>query len=86
MSQNLRRTIVIEGVRYHDDRPKSCERCFFWKNKRTGCILGKENCYYLAHVPEKPSKCDNCPYAKGGPCVTVSCYKDLEAWLRERRR
>ena len=34
---------------------------------------------------EQEKKCENCPYAKGGPCVTASCYKDLEKWLRDRR-
>ena len=24
-------------------------------------------------------------YAKGQPCVSASCYKDLEKWLQERR-
>lgn len=41
---------VIDGIRYHADRPDSCRACYFYKNKAIGCILGKENCYYLAEV------------------------------------
>ena len=37
-----------DGVRYHAERPKVCRMCFFWKNRKVGCILGGENCYYLA--------------------------------------
>ena len=72
-----RKTIMIDGVRYYADRPHDCRKCFFWK----------KNCYYLAEVikTEQEKKCENCPYAKGQPCVTASCYKDLEHWLQERR-
>ena len=44
-------TIVIDGVRYHADRPQSCRACYFWKNRKVGCTLGMENCYYLAESP-----------------------------------
>ena len=82
-----RRTIVIDGVHYYAERPHDCRKCFFWKNRKVGCSLGSENCYYLAEVvkTEQEKKCENCPYAKGAPCVTASCYKDLEKWLRDRR-
>ena len=43
--------IIIDGVRYHSDRPSSCRGCYFWKNRKVGCTLGKENCYYLAESP-----------------------------------
>ncbi len=46
-------TIVIDGIRYHADRPASCWSCYFWKNRKIGCTLGKENCYYLAESPKK---------------------------------
>ena len=64
-------TIVIDGVRYHADRPKSCRGCYFWKNRKVGCSLGKENCYYLAESPKKHSPCEGCCY---GPCVSF-CMK-----------
>lgn len=81
MSQNLKRTIIIDGVRYHADRPSSCKNCFFWKNNKKGCVLGRNNCYYLAEIPKK-TKCDSCPYANGRTCVTLSCYQELDATVR----
>ena len=36
-------------------------------------------------MTEQEKKCKGCPYAKGQPCVSASCYKDLEKWLQERR-
>ena len=36
-------TIMIDGVRYYADRPRSCRGCFFWKNRKVGCTLKKEN-------------------------------------------
>ena len=38
---------LIDGVRYHKDRPASCRQCYFWKNRKAGCTLGEENCYYV---------------------------------------
>ena len=31
---------VIDGVRYHSDRPDRCRDCKFWKNRVVGCTLG----------------------------------------------
>ena len=83
-----KRTIIMsDGKKYYSDRPHDCWNCFFWKNRKAGCVLGKDNCYYLAGIvkSEQEKKCENCPYAKGQPCVTSSCFKDLGNWLRERR-
>lgn len=56
--------------RYAPDKPKDCRYCYFWKNKKTGCVLGKENCYYLTSVPPEPkSECYGCPYGRNGPCI-----------------
>ena len=52
-------TIVIDGARYHADRPRSCRACYFWKNRKVGCTLGTENCYYLAESPKKKSPCES---------------------------
>lgn len=49
-----------------------------------GCVLGKENCYYLIEPPKGPSKCEGCPYKRAKPCVLVPCYKDLMAPLEKR--
>ena len=64
-----RNYIMIDGVRYHADRPADCRFCQFWKNRRRGCILGRENCYYLAQViiTEEERKCEGCRYAVGRP-------------------
>ena len=80
-------TILIDGIRYYAEKPESCRMCFFWKNRKVGCILGKQNCYYLAEavMTEQEKKCEGCCYAKGQPCVSATCYKDLEAWLRAKR-
>ena len=75
-------TIMIDGVRYYADRPRSCRGCFadrprscrgcfFWKNRKVGCTLKKENCYYLAESPITKSPCEGCCY---GPCVSF-CMK-----------
>ena len=88
MRKNARRnTILIDGIRYYAEKPETCRMCFFWKNRKVGCILGKQNCYYLAEavMTEQKKKCEGCCYAKGQPCVSATCYKDLEAWLRAKR-
>ena len=36
-----RKTILIEGVRYYADKPRNCRGCYFWKNRKVGCTLGK---------------------------------------------
>ena len=84
----MSKTKVIDGIRYHADRPDSCRACYFYKNRKIGCILGKENCYYLAEVvkTEQEKKCEGCCYAKGPPCVSAWCSKDLAKWLQERRK
>ena len=82
-----RKTILIDGIRYYDDKPDTCRKCFFWKNRKVGCVLGTQNCYYLAEAvkTEQEKKCEGCCYAKGHPCVSAVCYKELDAWLRASR-
>ena len=82
-----RKTILIDGIRYYDDKPDTCRKCFFWKNRKVGCVLGTQNCYYLAEAvkTEQEKKCEGCCYAKGHPCVSAVCYKELDAWLRAIR-
>ena len=45
-----RKTILIDGIRYYDDKPDTCRKCFFWKNRKVGCVLGTQNRYYLAEA------------------------------------
>ena len=80
-----KKTVVIDGARYFAERPRECRNCFFWKNRKTGCILGKENCYFLTEAgkSDQEKKCENCPYAKAHPCVSATCFKDLRKWLRD---
>ena len=35
-------------------------RGFFWKNRKVGCSLRKENCCYLAESPKKHFLCEDC--------------------------
>ena len=70
-------TVTMDGIRYHASRPADCRHCFFWKNRKKGCVLGKENCYYLIEPPKGPSKCEGCPYKRAKPCVLVPCYDHL---------
>ena len=77
-------TVTIDGIRYHASRPADCRHCFFWKNRKKGCVLGKENCYYLIEPPKGPSKCEGCPYKRAKPCVLVSCYLRLGKNLNHR--
>lgn len=74
------RLIVVNGVRYHADRPLDCALCAFWKNRKTGCILGEANCYYLAEaiVTEQEKKCEGCCYAKEAP---VSAPAATRTWI-----
>ena len=67
-------TVTMDGIRYHASRPADCRHCFFWKNRKKGCVLGKENCYYLIEPSKGPSKCEGCPYKRAKPCVLVPCY------------
>ena len=87
MKTKKRMIMMSDGRKYYTDRPHDCWNCFFWKNRKVGCILGSDNCYYLAEIvkTEQEKKCESCSYAKGQPCVTGSCYKDLEVWLQKRR-
>ena len=39
-----------DSRRYSQDKPESCEFCYFWAGKKYGCELPQ--CYYL--LPEEP--------------------------------
>ena len=38
---NHNKTILIDGVRYHKDRPASCRQCYFWKNRKVHSRQGE---------------------------------------------
>jgi len=88
MEKQYRYTVAIEGVRYHKAKPHTCRKCFFWKNKKTGCVLGTENCYFLAEKIKTPEekKCEGCPYGRADQiCVAACCFRDLEQDMRKSR-
>ena len=43
----------MSNKKYAAEKPEDCSLCFFWKNARQGCSLGKENCYFIIFEPEK---------------------------------
>ena len=50
-----RETIIIDGVRYYADRPRSCRGCYFWKNRKAGCEAKRVDDYrrYEAYFREE---------------------------------
>lgn len=67
-------------TQYAADKPSDCRYCYYWKNTRKGCSLGKANCYYrISPPPKSKSDCDGCPYGRAQPCIGW-CTKKL---LRE---
>lgn len=80
-----RQTVVINGVRYFADRPNDCKDCLFWKNTKQKCVLKEHNCYYLTAPMKEFSKCQDCPYAKGRACVSLTCYRELAEMARNEK-
>ena len=60
-------TVTMDGIRYHASRPADCRHCFFWKNRKKGCVLGKENCYYLIEPPKGPASAKGAPTSGQSP-------------------
>ncbi|MDD5858199.1 MAG: hypothetical protein PUE19_08350, partial [bacterium] len=73
-------------TQYAADKPSDCRYCYYWKNKRTGCSLGKANCYYRISPPPKlKSDCDG---YKDGILIDLtiakeSNYEDINALLEQ---
>lgn len=65
--------------RYVEDKPTSCEYCYFWHGKKYGCEL--KNCYYLLpkeaerQQSEDSVSCKGCPYGKHSPCIGYCLVK-----------
>ncbi len=78
MAQNQ----IPDKPRYSQDKPKSCEFCYFWNGKRYGCEL--KSCYYrLTDEPLKQQSielvsCKNCPYGKHSPCIGYCLVKIMQ--------
>jgi len=60
---------TLSGTVYSPDKPKNCRYCYFWKNKKVGCELGVDNCYYRISESKVVSECDGCPYGRASPCI-----------------
>lgn len=75
---------TVPGRKYDSYKPKSCNYCYYWKNKHVGCTL--EECYYLLpkekQVEAKRSECDGCPYEEHEPCIG-SCIKKILSEMKE---
>ena len=78
-------TVTMDGIRYHASRPADCRHCFFWKNRKKGCVLGKENCYYLIEPPKGPSKCEGCPLQAGKALCAGSLLQGSDGTAGETR-
>ena len=62
-------------TQYAADKPSDCQYCYYWKNTRKGCSLGKANCYYrISPPPKSKSDCDGCPYGRAHK--SISRYED----------
>jgi len=62
----------LNGNSFTENKPKDCRNCYFWRNNRVGCELGKENCYYRKVEKTEASECDDCPYGRASPCIEES--------------
>lgn len=75
-----------DKCRYAEDKPISCEYCYYWKGKGKGCE--RKTCYYI--LPEKApptveelakyyqrGNCDSCPYGRASPCIGFCIEKIL---------
>lgn len=71
------------AIRYTEDKPKSCEYCYFWNEKKKECR--QMRCFY--QLPEKPPDpdpahrfwvpCKGCPYGRN-PCIGYCMAKILK--------
>lgn len=68
----------MERIRYSSDKPKDCRYCYYWKNKKVGCTLGVEKCYYRISPTKEDSECDGCPYGRASPCIGWCTKRILE--------
>ena len=83
-----RNYIMIDGVRYHADRPARLPVLPVLEKTGGGAAsLGRENCYYLAQVviTEEERKCEGCRYTVGAPASAPAATKDLERDLWKQR-
>lgn len=75
------------NVRYAEDKPESCDHCYFQTPKEKTC--GLEECFYLLPekepVPETGTEgCGACPYGRDRPCIGF-CIEKLLAEMRQKK-
>ena len=64
------------AIRYAEDKPKSCEYCYFWNEKKKECR--QMRCFY--QLPEKPPDPDPA-HRFWVPCKRLSVWKKSLYWL-----
>ena len=80
MAQNQ----ITDRLQYSQDKPKSCEYCYFWHGKRYGCEL--KTFFYLLPDREEPKQrkgtehlsCKDCSYGKHSPCIGYCLVKIMQ--------
>ena len=73
---------IPDRPQYSQDKPTSCEYCYFWQGKKYGCEM--KSCYYLR--PEEPNRqqptgevnCKDCSYGKHSPCIGYCLVKIMQ--------
>lgn len=75
------------NVRYAEDKPWSCDYCYFQSPTAGTCEL--EACYYL--LPETGTEqeearegCAGCPYDRNRPCIGF-CMQKLLMEMQEKK-
>lgn len=76
-------------ARYAEDKPKSCDYCYF-KSPASGAC-GLDACFYLlAETGPEPEKggegCTGCPYERNRPCIGFCMQKLLMEMQTEKNR
>lgn len=64
------------AIRYAEDKPKSCEYCYFWNEKKKECR--QMRCFY--QLPEKPPDPDPA-HRFLGSMQRLSVWKKSLYWL-----
>lgn len=77
----------IAGAKYQEDKPWSCEYCYWWTSRKRGCCLAE--CHYLIKTTKQKPKtekgnCDGCPYGRNRICIGY-CIAKIQKEMREKR-
>lgn len=80
---------VIDGRKYLEDKPRTCDYCYWWQPGKKACILPE--CYYL--MPEEikepddyqEGNCKTCGYGKHSPCIGYCIAKILKECKEKKK-